>query len=96
MAVKGKLDELKRTCGSGNSAEITISLKELQGKLPNLSAQPPMTLLRLRATEIGLPMLLCLLTFWLLKFYPLTEERAYEIKALLNARKQSQNPNDGP
>jgi GPH family glycoside/pentoside/hexuronide:cation symporter len=45
--------------------------------------QSTVTTLWLRIWEIGLPALLCSLSFWLLLRYPLTEERAYEIKALL-------------
>ena len=92
-ALRERLAELTEPAKA--KSEITAGLKELQGKLTALKAQPPVTLLRLRATEIGLPMLLCLLTLWLLKFYPLTEERAYEIKAILKKRKPSLDPNTG-
>jgi GPH family glycoside/pentoside/hexuronide:cation symporter len=85
-----RLEELKSS--PKDNSEATATLKELQGKLPALSAQPPVTLYRLRATEIGLPMLLCLVTLWLLKFYPLTEKRSYEIKAILKKRHQSKGP----
>ena len=86
-AVRGRLGQLQNL--SKVKSEVAAGLKDLQGKLPGLSAQPPVTLFRLRATEIGLPMLLCLVTLWLLKFYPLTEERSYEIKAILKKRHQS-------
>jgi GPH family glycoside/pentoside/hexuronide:cation symporter len=41
----------------------------------------------LRLWEIGIPCVLCSLSFWMLFRYPLTEERAYEIKALLEYKK---------
>ena len=41
----------------------------------------------MRAWEIGLPPLLCLVGAALLVRYPLTEERAYEIKKQLEQRK---------
>jgi GPH family glycoside/pentoside/hexuronide:cation symporter len=42
----------------------------------------------IRAWEIGLPPLLCLVSVLLLLKYPLTETRAYEVKALLRERKE--------
>jgi GPH family glycoside/pentoside/hexuronide:cation symporter len=88
--VRVRLGELQNP--SKEKYQVAARLKDLQGKLPGLSAQPPVTLFRLRATEIGLPMLLCLVTLWLLKFYPLTEERSYEIKAILKTRHKEQEP----
>jgi len=78
--------------GSLEKSQTLAGLKELRGMLTGLSAQPPTTLFRLRATEIGLPMVLCLVTLWLLKFYPLTETRSYEIKAILEKRRQQLDP----
>jgi GPH family glycoside/pentoside/hexuronide:cation symporter len=72
--------------------QVAAGLKELQQKLPSLSTQAPETLFRLRATEIGLPVFLCILTLWLLKFYPLTEARSYEIKAILKKRRELETP----
>jgi len=46
--------------------------------------QAPHTLFMLRFWEIGLPALLCFIGYFLLRNYPLTEERAYEIKRLLH------------
>ena len=89
--VSHRLEELKNP--KTEKSTLTTGLKDIQQKLISLSAQPPVTLLRLRATEIGLPLLLCILSLWLLKFYPLTEERSYEIKEILKSRKQSQDPN---
>jgi Na+/melibiose symporter-like transporter len=83
-ALRVRLDELMSP--SHDRSEVAARLKGLQETIPVLSAQPALTLFRLRAVEIGLPLLLCLLTLWLLKFYPLTEERSYEIKAILKAR----------
>jgi glycoside/pentoside/hexuronide:cation symporter, GPH family len=94
--VGDRLKELAAKEPLRDAAGITSELKAVQGKLPELSAQPPLTLLRLRATEIGLPMLLCLLSLWLLKFYPLTEERAYEIKEILKARRKSHDEQPNP
>jgi Na+/melibiose symporter-like transporter len=44
----------------------------------------------LRIIEIGLPLVLSAISILLTLRYPLTEERCYEIKALLEARKQDE------
>jgi GPH family glycoside/pentoside/hexuronide:cation symporter len=59
-------------------------------RIQDAAQQSPATLLRLRQIEIGLPIVLCILTLWLLRLYPLSEERAYEIKAELEARKEAE------
>ena len=50
--------------------------------------QLPSTCFWLRFWEIGLPCVLCTVSFWLLFRYPLTEDRAYEIKAMLERKRQ--------
>ena len=52
-----------------------------------IQQQSAHTLLWLRVWEIGLPALLCLAGYFLLRRYPLTEARAYEVKTLLAARR---------
>ncbi|MEZ6243291.1 MAG: MFS transporter [Phycisphaerales bacterium] len=51
-----------------------------------VSEQTPRTLLLLRVFEIGIPLALCVVSYLLVKIYPLSEERAYEIKRALEAR----------
>ncbi len=48
------------------------------------------TLFWLRFWEIGLPAILCAIGYFLLHKYPLTEDRAYEIKQLLAQRHESE------
>jgi glycoside/pentoside/hexuronide:cation symporter, GPH family len=71
-------------------------LQRFTGFVEGAPTQSEATLFSLRAWEIGLPPLLCLVSVWLLARYPLTETRAYEIQALLAQRKaarpQSANP----
>ena len=62
-------------------------LQHFTGFVEGAKTQSDATLFWLRAWEIGLPPLLCLVGAALLVKYPLTEARAYEIKALLKARK---------
>lgn len=51
-----------------------------------LATQTESALFWIRFWEIGLPSLLCIIAIFLLLKYPLTEERAYQIKALLAER----------
>lgn len=57
-----------------------------------MATQTESTLFWIRFWEIGLPSLLCLIAIFLLMKYPLTEERAYQIKSLLAARNADQPP----
>jgi len=62
-------------------------LQRYTGFIEGAPTQSQSTLFWLRAWEISLPAALCLISVWLILKYPLTEERAYEIKTLLDARK---------
>ncbi|MCB9849998.1 MAG: MFS transporter [Phycisphaerales bacterium] len=53
-----------------------------------LEHQSANTLFWLRFWEIGTPALLCLMGYFLLRDYPLTEARAYEIKEILKSRRK--------
>lgn len=66
---------------------ISGYLQRFTGFIEGAPTQSEATLFALRAWEIGLPPALCLVGIWLLYSYPLTQERAYEIKAILEARK---------
>jgi len=56
------------------------------GFKPDLAVQTSRTLLLLRIIEIGLPIVLCGASWYLIRRYPLSEARAYEIKRQLEAR----------
>jgi GPH family glycoside/pentoside/hexuronide:cation symporter len=62
-------------------------LQRFTGFVEGATTQSDATLFWLRAWEIGLPPALCLVSVWFVLKYPLTEARAYEVKALLKARK---------
>jgi glycoside/pentoside/hexuronide:cation symporter, GPH family len=62
-------------------------LQRFTGFVEGAGVQSPATMFWLRFWEIGLPPLLCAVAIALLANYPLTEARAYEIKALLAARR---------
>jgi glycoside/pentoside/hexuronide:cation symporter, GPH family len=61
-------------------------LLKLTGFNETLATQSESALFWIRFWEIGLPALLCVFAILLLAKYPLTEERAYQIKALLAER----------
>jgi GPH family glycoside/pentoside/hexuronide:cation symporter len=71
---------------------ISGYLQRYTGFVEGATTQSDATLFWLRAWEIGLPPLLCLISVALLLEYPLTEARAYEIQSLLKARKAGKNP----
>ncbi|MEM9374351.1 MAG: MFS transporter [Planctomycetota bacterium] len=52
--------------------------------------QTERTMLLMRVFEIGLPVGLCTLSLLLVRKYPLTEARAYEVKARLDVRRQAE------
>ncbi len=67
-------------------SELESSRDSLLLRIGALAVQSPTTMLRLRVIEIGLPIVLCLVTLWLLRFYPLNEDRLEEIKECLKRR----------
>lgn len=62
-------------------------LQRYTGFIEGAPTQSESTLFWLRAWEISLPAALCLVSVWLMFKYPLTEERAYQIKTLLEERR---------
>ncbi len=56
----------------------------------NFAQQTDSTMFWLRFYEIGLPAALCVVAIVILTRYPLTENRAYEVKALLEERRKDQ------
>ena len=66
---------------------ISGYLQRVTGFVEGAATQADTTMFWLRAWEIGLPPILCFISIALLARYPLTEQRAYEIKTLLDKRK---------
>jgi GPH family glycoside/pentoside/hexuronide:cation symporter len=71
------------------SDDVTANVDRLLEKVALLKQQSPHTLFRLRFVEIGLPLLLSIVSIFLTLNYPLTEARCYEIKAALTARHEA-------
>jgi GPH family glycoside/pentoside/hexuronide:cation symporter len=66
--------------------ELTQAANALMQQVLLLKPQSPITLFRLRLVEIGLPLLLSVISIYLALRYPLTEARCHEIKRELEAR----------
>jgi GPH family glycoside/pentoside/hexuronide:cation symporter len=73
----------------GISGAFLVSgfLLKFTGFNEKLAVQSDSTLFWLRFWEIGLPAVMCFFSAFLLTKYPLTEQRAYEIKDLLEKRR---------
>lgn len=69
--------------------QLIEELASLKATLASLTQQKPRTLLMLRIIEIGLPLVLSVISILLTLRYPLTEARCYEIKAELDRRKRA-------
>jgi GPH family glycoside/pentoside/hexuronide:cation symporter len=67
-------------------------LQRSTGFIEGAATQSESTMFWLRAWEIGLPPLLCLVSVYMMTKYPLTETRAYEVKKLLEERKAQAAP----
>jgi Na+/melibiose symporter-like transporter len=61
-------------------------LSTIEHKMVPMTKQTPYTLLMMRVVEIGLPFLLCIISFLFILRYSLTEKRCHEIKEFLRQR----------
>ncbi len=75
--------------GMAGAYFIAGVLIELAGFNEKLIVQSHRTMLLLRVFEIGIPIALCLVSVLLVRAYPLSETRAYEIKGALERRRNS-------
>jgi len=66
-------------------------LDEITQKIPSLKRQSPFTLLMMRVVEIGLPVIMSILSLIFIFRYNLTEKRLQEIKQTLTTRNKLQN-----
>jgi GPH family glycoside/pentoside/hexuronide:cation symporter len=81
------LDEQADRFSSDPDAFIK-ELKAIEEATAPLMLQAPRTLLSMRVVEIGLPLLLSLISIFFALRYSLSEERCYEIKAALKVRNE--------
>ncbi|WOC40879.1 MFS transporter [Polaribacter sp. HL-MS24] len=80
------LTDLKNT---DNLNVFDKKLVEIKDRIPVLILQSPYTLFMMRAVEIGLPLVLCIISILFTLSYTLTEERCLEIKEALEKRNQA-------
>ena len=95
--LSGHLEDLARRAESlaAEGAELVAKPEQLARQTDELLAvaaqlkqQAPLTLFRLRLVEIGLPLVLSIVSIWLTLRYHLTEARCYEIKEALKLRRR--------
>lgn len=84
--LKIKLDEL---IISKDLDLLPAKISEIENDSQVLTQQPPYTLLMMRIVEIGLPLLLCLVSVFFAFNYPLTEEKSQKNKIALDQRNQN-------
>ncbi len=87
-AVHTKTQSLRASSDSldADAADLAEKAGSLLQQTTLLKKQTPITLLRLRVVEIGLPLVLSFVSILLTLYYPLTEARCYEIKEELKKR----------
>lgn len=71
---------------SASPETLEKELETIEKSIVPLTRQTPYTLLMMRIVEIGLPLLLSILSIFFLLRYTLTEKRSREIKELINQR----------
>ncbi|HEY4234595.1 MAG TPA: MFS transporter [Lacipirellulaceae bacterium] len=71
---------------AANPADLINEADKLLEQTTELKKQAPRTLFRLRLVEIGLPLVLSIVSILLTLRYPLTEARCYDIKEALKKR----------
>ena len=85
------LDAVEKLAGDvrelGDAAQLLHVAGELSQHSAFLRRKSPDTLFRLRLVEIGLPLVLSVVSMLFLLRYPLTEQRCREIKELLGQRR---------
>ena len=91
VQLKSQLDALQSQLDlqAADAASIADAVENLLDGIRPLRRQAPSTLFRLRLVEIGLPLLLSIVSIALTFYYPLTEARCYEIKNALQQRRAS-------
>ena len=84
--VTGVNDRIDGMSTTSSLAVLDSDLTSILSEIEPLKKQSPYTLLMMRVVEIGLPLLLCLVSFFFAVRYTLTEKRTFEIKELLRQR----------
>jgi GPH family glycoside/pentoside/hexuronide:cation symporter len=86
--IKGVDNKLMYMNITASLESIDKDLAQIEADIYPLTKQTPYTLLMMRIVEIGLPILLSLLSIFFVIRYSLTEKRSHEIKELLKKRNE--------
>ena len=91
-------DRIARLKAASSLEALDQALTAITNDIVPLTKQTPFTLLMMRVVEIGLPVLLSLVSLYYLFQYSLTEKRSHEIKDLLKQRNEarSKEAHDAP
>jgi hypothetical protein len=91
-------DRIARLKAASSLEALDQELTAITNDIVPLTKQTPFTLLMMRVVEIGLPVLLSLVSLYFLFQYSLTEKRSHEIKDLLKQRNEarSKEAHDAP
>ena len=84
MALKTQLGQI-----TTNPDSFLTDFKKIEKSTIKLKRQAPYTLFWMRVVEIGLPLLLSIISIFFALRYSLSEERCYEIKAALKDRNEN-------
>lgn len=85
----GRANSLRSVSNDARRETLLDAATDLLQQSVFLRQQSPVTLFRLRLVEIGLPVILSIVSIILTLRYPLTEARCYEIKELLKQRREA-------
>jgi len=86
--MNGVNDQLNQISASLPADLLDSDLHAIESRIVPLTRQSPYTLLMMRVVEIGLPILLSLISLIIILRYSLTEKRSQEIKALIKQRNE--------
>ncbi|MFT4938133.1 MAG: GPH family glycoside/pentoside/hexuronide:cation symporter [Paraglaciecola sp.] len=84
--IQQRIQQSRQVLFSSSDESLRLTVTSLLNKSTVLLTQTPKTLYRLRLIEIGLPILLCLVSLFAVFRYPLTDKRSAVIQQKLNER----------
>lgn len=84
--INGVMELISNIQTTSSLVSLDKDLGAIEVAIMPLTQQTPYTLLMMRVVEIGLPIVLCLLSFFFVLRYSLTDKRSQKIKELLMQR----------
>jgi len=83
--------QIVRLDASLPTANLADSLERIEAQIAPLKKQAPFTLLMMRIIEIGIPLIMCILSIMVVIGYKLTEKQTHQIKLELQLRNSREN-----